>query len=96
MTPRQQEARIGYRVPGSGAIAGLPGDRTEGEFLTECKQTANKSYSLKLDTWNRIVKEAFSRCKKPSIELIIRGTIVRIISDADFVEYQQILAEQKE
>lgn len=93
---RRQEERAGIKVPGSGSIKGLPGDRREGEFLVECKQTAKSSYSLKLDTWDRIKKEAFSVSLKPCIELMIDGIILRIISDADFTEYKQLLSEQEE
>lgn len=60
----------GRRSPSSGASWSDRGDvrltiKDDFEFTSECKATEAKSYSLKLDTWKKIVEEAQEQNRRP-------------------------------
>jgi Holliday junction resolvase len=60
----------GRRSPSSGASWSDRGDvritiRDDFAFTAECKTTEKKSYSIKLDTWNKIVEEAQEQNRRP-------------------------------
>lgn len=59
----------GRRSPSSGASWSDRGDvRFEIEnykFTAECKTTEKKSFSIKKDTWNKIVEEAQEQDRRP-------------------------------
>jgi Holliday junction resolvase len=59
----------GRRSPSSGASWSDKGDVRfsvrDFEFTSECKATEKKSYSIKVDTWNKIVEEAQEQNRRP-------------------------------
>lgn len=60
----------GRRSPSSGASWSDRGDvrvtiRDEFDYTAECKTTEKKSFSIKLDTWNKIVEEAQEQGRRP-------------------------------
>lgn len=88
----------GRRSPSSGASWSDRGDVRlsikDCEFTAECKTTETKSYSLKRDTWNKIVEEAQEQNRRPcmfirfqlesgdSIDLVVRS----IHDDLEIIE----------
>lgn len=89
----------GRRSPSSGASWSDRGDvrlsiKNEYDFTAECKATESKSYSLKLDTWNKIVEEAQEQNRRPcmfirfqlesgdSVDLVVRS----IHDDLEIIE----------
>ena len=61
----------GRRSPSSGASWSDKGDVRfsvrDFEFTSECKVTEKKSYSIKVDTWNKIVEEAQEQNRRPCL-----------------------------
>lgn len=60
----------GRRSPSSGASWSDRGDvrfdiKNDFKFTAECKTTEKKSYSIKLETWNKIVEEAQEQDRRP-------------------------------
>ena len=60
----------GRRSPSSGASWADRGDvrftiKNDYDFTSECKATEKKSYSLKLETWEKVVEEAAEQNRRP-------------------------------
>lgn len=57
----------GYKVGGSGAMPGSPGDAKTYEWLVECKThtTPDKPIFFDLNVWNKIKKEATAAYRRP-------------------------------
>ena len=84
MTPDEQEfdhalRTGGKRVTGSGRSQYAKGDSANGTyrpfdgFLTECKQTGNKSYRLTTDVLTKITKEALAAEKYPAMDIYLKA-----------------------
>ena len=74
----------GKRVSGSGSKWWKPGDIVGDIWLTECKQTDKKSYSLNIDKWDKISKEALFKFKHPMMSIKIRDTELVVLAKEEF------------
>src|SRR5574343_1533372 len=70
---------------GSGNFWAVPGDIKTDKFLIEAKQTDNKSYSLKYETWDKIYEEALFSQRIPLLCLLLQDTELVIIEKDDFL-----------
>lgn len=59
----------GRRTMRSGGIWFDPGDVKLDDFLEEDKETENKSYSLKAETWRKIYKQALLNNRMPCMSI---------------------------
>ena len=61
------KALRGYRIGGSGAAPGVPGDVKTYDWLVECKthMESGKNIFFDLDVWNKVQNEAMAMHKKP-------------------------------
>lgn len=67
-------------VIASGALWGSKGDVRSGRFLIECKTTSKDYYSLTVDTWNKISKEALKDGMRiPIMQIELSGGKERIV-----------------
>jgi len=89
-TGRKAEAKAGKRLnamvnPGSGALDGLKGDLTTGNFLIESKSTQKASISIK-DAWLRkIQKEALEKNRDPALLIQFTDATGEIQKDGAWV-----------
>lgn len=70
---------------GSGNQWYNPSDIRTEEYLLEAKQTDKKSYSISLNTWNKLADEAGLVKKIPALVLRLQETDLIIISKDDFL-----------
>ena len=75
----------GRRVAGSGSMPGNKGDVKEDEWLIEAKMTVSGRYSLTLQTWRKIEREAAVKGKRPVIIVKIAGRSLAVIDYHDFL-----------
>jgi hypothetical protein len=59
----------GVRHGGSGSSSYRKSDASSDDYQVECKQTAKKSISLKLEWLQKITQEALSRGREPMLHL---------------------------
>lgn len=59
----------GRRHRGSGASSYSKSDASSADYQVECKQTSNKSMSLKLEWLSKISSEALSRGREPMLHI---------------------------
>lgn len=75
----------GKKNKGSGNSWAHPGDIKTSEFLIEAKRTEKKSYSITLETWNKIEEEALFSFRIPILALNIQDTELIALSKEDFL-----------
>jgi len=87
-----QEARTakdfrGRVTPASGSQWHSKGDVKTKNWLIECKTTTKQSYSLKVQTWHKIWKEAMSEGRDPLmvIDFAEDDTSLVVIDKEDFL-----------
>lgn len=76
---------LGRRIKGSGNQWASPGDIKNAVFLIDSKYTSKKSYSITLETWNKIADEALLMYKYPMLSLKIQDTELVVLSKEDFI-----------
>jgi hypothetical protein len=89
-----QEERVakdigGQRVIGSGALWGKKGDSRSSQYLVECKITSSSYYTLTLDVWKKIVREAVNdglRIPVMNIDLEYGNKSFAVLSLSDYEE----------
>ena len=74
----------GKRVPGSGNHWSKPGDVKTDDFLLEVKQTDKASYSLNVNIWKKISKEALFSYRLPMMSIKIQDTELVVLDKEDF------------
>lgn len=90
---QKQEKQVAKEIKGkttiaSGALYFQKADVRNDEFLVECKTTAKFYYSLKIDTWERINKQAIKdgmRIPVMCIDLEDGKNRMAVFSEPDFV-----------
>ena len=81
----KQAKDFGGRVnKGSGNYWGVPGDIKTDKYLIEAKQTEKKSYSLNVDTLDKIYEEALFSKRIPLMAIKIQDTEVIVMFKQDF------------
>lgn len=85
------EGRI---VPMSGA-GSTPGDVETEDYLVQCKDTEADSISIRKRDWEKTVKEAYSRLKRPAMFVCINGTPLAVISMHEFKDRIERNHEEK-
>jgi len=89
---KAQESRTakefgGKATPASGALDGAKGDIKTPYFLIENKFTDKKSYSLKLETWDKIAKEAIKESLRyPLMQIDIQGRQLVVVEKYVFLD----------
>lgn len=85
--------KLGGRVQvASGAmpVASLKGDVKTKHFLLDDKTTGAKSYSLRLEDFRKIRKQAFQANRRPAMRVNYEGEIaVYVIEERDFIKLQE-------
>ena len=93
---RRTEAQIAKDIgarrpqPGSGAPAGFKGDvRLRGVVRVQDKETAKRSYSLKVDEWREIEEQALRTGEKPAMVVTFSSDDLRlaVVEYEEWVEY---------
>lgn len=56
------------------------------DYLIECKMTKHKQYTLTLDTWHKIAREATAAGRTPMLELELDGVKLVVVSYGHFKE----------
>ena len=74
----------GKRVRASGSKWYAPGDVKDEDFLYDSKQTDKKSYSLNIDTLDKLYEEALFSFRIPALSVKIRETEVVVLFKEDF------------
>lgn len=75
----------GKRVKGSGNQWYAPGDVKHNEYLIDSKHTEKKSYSITLETWDKLYEEALFSYRIPMLSLQIQDTELVVLSKDDFL-----------
>lgn len=70
---------------GSGNRWYKPGDVSTEKFLIDSKHTDKKSYSISLQTWDKLYEEALFSKKLPVLSLQIQDIEVVVLDKADFL-----------
>lgn len=74
----------GKRVKGSGNRWYSPGDVKTNEFLIDSKQTDKKSYSLNIDTLDKLYEEALFSYRIPLLSIKIQDKEIIVLFKEDF------------
>lgn len=83
---RDAEAFDGVRTKSSGNLWYSPGDFKSDLFLGDSKDTSKKSYSISLETWDKLFEEALFSFRIPLLSLKIRQTELVVLSRTDFLK----------
>jgi hypothetical protein len=75
----------GYRVAGSGNQWYAPGDVKHEVYLIDSKQTDKKSYSISLQTWDKLYEEALFSKRLPILSLQIQNLELVVLAKDDFL-----------
>jgi hypothetical protein len=75
---KRQEERTareigGRTTPASGAVWSAKGDATSATVMAECKQTEKKSYALRSDVLEKLLREAYTAAKMPLLQVQFTG-----------------------
>lgn len=70
---------------GSGAFL-RKGDVRSGNWLIEAKWTANRSFTLKSDVLEKVVKEAYAEGRRPIVQIEMNGKCYGILEWDDILE----------
>lgn len=86
---QKQERRLAQRTGGtttaaSGAFWTRKGDVRSASLLVEGKHTDKQSYSIKVETWDKIRREALLDGRMPVLALEIAGRRLVVIDEEDF------------
>lgn len=76
----------GYRQKGSGNFWAKPGDVKTDKFLIDSKQTEKKSYSISLETWDKLYEEALFSFRIPILSLLIQNKELVVLDKEDFLK----------
>jgi len=83
----QKDARLfqGRRQTGSGNKWYAPGDCKTDVLLIDSKQTDKKSYSVSIETWDKLYEEALFAQRIPVLSLEIQKTSLVVLDLDDFL-----------
>lgn len=76
----------GRRVRGSGNKWNNPGDVKTDTFLIDSKQTEKKSYSISLETWDKLYSEALFSFRLPLLSIKIQDKELVVMDKEDFMK----------
>lgn len=79
----------GKKQKASGNYWAAPGDIKTEDFLIDSKQTEKKSYSISLETWDKLYEEALFSFRIPMLSLIIQKLELVVLSKEDFLKLTQ-------
>jgi hypothetical protein len=78
----------GKRTPRSGGLWFIPGDVKIDKFLIDSKQTDHNSFSITLEIWKKIYREALNSRKLPCLSIELGdGTEVVVLDKNDFQSF---------
>lgn len=100
MTINRREKKVMQKrgltpTPASGALSGWKGDATDELWACEYKYTKSKQYILKVDTWNKIAKEAIQMHKEPRMEIEFEGEGYLIVLSKDTFDEMNFKLKEK-
>ena len=76
----------GKVVMASGALPGSGGDVDLPDYLVECKTTKHKQFTLTLDTWKKIAREAALAGKIPLMQIDMDGKRLAVMTLEQLME----------
>ncbi len=77
----------GKLQPHSGSGWSLPSDVLNNRFSIDSKYTTKRSFSLSLETWDKLCEEAaWNKERIPLLSLSLHGTELVVLSKEDFLK----------
>lgn len=93
---RLEKAIGGKRTAASGAFWSRKGDVRSSDLLIEHKWTGAKSFTLKAQVLEKIVKEAILDSRTPVLGFHLNGSNYVVLTEDDFLDLRRKLQEKED